>query len=226
MSRPPIQIVFLLAVMMFPSSVRGYAQSGQTPLGTDALSFRVRVYNDEGVPQVSLSVAQKIADAVLQRAGLQARWQDCTVGNPSRDSSGCDIHPTHIDLVLYLVARLEAHAPNVSQNALGYSIIPDNGEPATMAYVCYSRVKTLGSAFGAGELLGMAMAHEIGHLLFNSNSHSWRGLMRATWPRKDLETGHREEFTFTSEQARHLRAAVMVRMTPEEQIFAIHSSTK
>jgi hypothetical protein len=202
------------------------AQLGKTQLGTEILSFRVRVYNDEHVNEEVLSNGQKIADAVLQRAGLQAMWQDCTVGNPNRDSSGCDMHPPLIDLVLYLVAQLGPHAPNVDGRALGYSIIPDNGEPATMAYVCYSRVKTLGSAFGAGELLGLAMAHEIGHLLFNSNEHSWRGLMRAKWPRKDLEKGYWEEFTFTSEQARHLHAVVLVRMTWEERIIAMRSSNK
>ncbi len=36
-------------------------------------------------------------------------------------------------------------------------------------------------------ILGHAAAHEIGHLLLGSNSHSPQGLMRARWSRQDLQ---------------------------------------
>jgi hypothetical protein len=32
-----------------------------------------------------------------------------------------------------------------------------------------------------GQILGHAVAHEIGHLLMGTNSHSSRGLMRGNW---------------------------------------------
>ena len=217
MNRLLFLAVLLLGPITLLNSDRAYAQDGKTPLAADRLTFRVRVYNDEGVPQGDLSAALKIADTVLQRVDLQAIWQDCTVGNPNRDSLGCDMHPTQIDLVLYLVAQLEAHAPNVDNRALGYSLIPRNGERATMAYVCYARVRTVLSMFRAEELLGLAVAHEIGHLLLGKNKHSSSGLMRAPWRSKDLDAGDREQFTFTSEQVGRLRAAVLVRMTKGEQ---------
>src|ERR1700682_765215 len=37
-----------------------------------------------------------------------------------------------------------------------------------------------------GTLLGHAMAHELGHLLLGSNSHSVRGIMCAEWRTADL----------------------------------------
>jgi len=198
-------------------SDRVYAQDGKTPLTTESSMFRVRVYNDEGVAGADLSAALKIADTVLQRVGLQAIWQDCTVGNPNRNSSGCDMQTTRIDLVLYLVAQLEAHSPNVDRRALGYSLIPRNGERATMAYVSYARVRTVLSVFRVEELLGLAVAHEIGHLLLGTNKHSNSGLMRAPWRSKDLDSGDWEQFTFTSEQARRVRASVLVRGTQLQQ---------
>jgi hypothetical protein len=209
---PLFHAVLLLGAITLPLSGSVSAQAGKTQLATDRLAFRVRVYNDERVPEGDLSAALKIADSVLQRLDLQATWQDCIVGNPSRDSSGCDLHPARIDLALYLEARLEAHAPNVDKNGLGYSIIPDNGESATMAYVCFSRVKTLRSLFSWEELLGLAIAHELGHLLLGTNLHSNTGLMRANWPRKDLESRDWEKFEFTREQARQIRTAILVRM--------------
>ena len=217
MKRSLFRAVLLLGAITVPSIGRLCAHSAKAQLGTDRLLFRVRVYNDEGVPESDLSAALKIADAVLQRAGLQAIWQDCTVGSPSRDSSGCDIHTTSIDLTLYLVGHLEDHAPNLDSCALGYSLMPRGGERATMAYVSYARVRTVWSVFSTEELLGLAVAHEIGHLLLGTNSHSNDGLMRAPWPRKDLEAKHWEKFTFTSEQARQLREGIPPAAHPQQK---------
>jgi hypothetical protein len=217
MNRRLFRVVLLLGAITLPPGGRVYAQDGKTPLTTEHLSFRVRVYNDEDVPEGDLSAALKIANSVLQGVGLQAIWQDCTVGNPNRDSSGCDKQTTRIDLVLYLVAQLEAHAPNVDKRALGYSLIPRNGERPTLAYVSYTRVRTVWSMFSAEELLGLAVAHEIGHLLLGMNKHSNSGLMRAPWRNKDLDSGDWEQFMFSSEQARRLRAAILVRVTKGQQ---------
>jgi hypothetical protein len=220
-NRPVIRAVFLFAA--FTLSINGmlWAQAAKVAPGTKVVLFRVRVYNYESVPDGTLSVAQNVAGGVLQPVGLQAMWQDCTLDNPKWDSVGCNMHPVRIDLVLYLVARLEDHAPYAERSALGYSIIPDNGARATLAYVCYARVKKVLSAFSAGELLGLAIAHEIGHLLLGKNSHSNAGLMRPRWPSRDLEAKRWEEFTFTSKQVRRLRAAILARMTSEEPLPAI-----
>ena len=226
MTNPLFFAALLLGAITPPLSDRVFAQDGKPPLTTESSTFRVRVYNDEGVADADLSAALKIADTVLQRVGLQAIWQDCTVSNPNRDSKGCDAQTTRIDLVLYLVAQLEAHAPNVDRRALGYSLIPRNGERATMAYVSYARVKTVLSTFREEELLGLAVAHEIGHLLLGTNTHSNAGLMRAPWRSKDLDSGDWEEFTFTNEQARRLRAAIRVPKTSKEPASPIHISTK
>jgi hypothetical protein len=217
MNRPLFRAVLLLGAITFPRGDRVFAQDGKTPLTAERLIFRVRVYNDEGVPHGDLSAALNIAETVLQRVGLQAMWQDCTVGNPNRDSSGCDMQTTRIDLVLYLVARLETHAPNVDSRALGYSLIPRNGERATMAYVSYARVRAVLSVSRAEELLGLAVAHEIVHLLWGTNKHSNSGLMRAPWRSKDLDSGDWQQFMFTCEQVRCLRATVLVRMTKGPQ---------
>ena len=234
MPRPLYRVVLLLGAALLPSCARVYAQAGQTALRPELVVFRVRIYNDEGVPQGNLLTAQKVAEAVLERAGLEPLWQDCTVGNPNRDALGCDIHTGGNDLVLSLVAQLEAHAPNVSRSALGYSVIPDHGELATMAYVSYGRVRAVTSelatmayasygrvrtvvtsAADSQELLGLAMAHEIGHLLFGSRDHANQGIMLATWQLRDLENGGRE-LRFTQDQSRRLRAAVQDRLRFDE----------
>jgi len=50
-------------------------------------------------------------------------------------------------------------------------------------------------------ILGHAMAHELGHLLLGTNSHSPSGLMRAHWTREDLTNASKGNLRFSREQS-------------------------
>jgi hypothetical protein len=50
-------------------------------------------------------------------------------------------------------------------------------------------------------LLGSAMAHEIGHLLKGSNSHSPQGLMSAHWYANELRAAAMGSLDFTADDA-------------------------
>jgi hypothetical protein len=136
------------------------------------------------------------------------------VGGVARSDSPSCAAPLHSrDLVVYFVDRLEAHFSWVQRNALGYSIIPDTHELASMAYVSYPRIQHLSASTSAGpeDLLGLAVAHEIGHLLFGSNQHANQGIMRAPWRLRDLEAKAWDEFHISNEQGKRLRSAVEAR---------------
>jgi hypothetical protein len=190
-----------------------HAQSAKGQIG-------VRVYNDARVPDMRLRAAEEVAARVLRQAGIEAEWSDCTVigGQMRNDPPSCAVPLRFRDMVVYFVDRLEAHFPWVSQNALGYSIIPDTREFASMAYISYTRIQRLSDTTSAGaeDLLGLAIAHEIGHLLFGSNEHTNRGLMRATWRLRDLEAKAWDEFEFAPEQGKKLRAGVAARKKADE----------
>ena len=51
------------------------------------------------------------------------------------------------------------------------------------------------------DTLGHVMAHELGHLLLGSNSHSGMGIMRAHWQSEELRRLSRGGLWFTNEQA-------------------------
>jgi hypothetical protein len=180
----------------------------------------VRVYNDAHVPDGQVRAAEEVAARVLGQAGIAAEWSDCTVvGGVARTDSPSCAAPLHSrDLVVYFVDRLEAHFSWVDGNALGYSIIPDTHELASMAYVSYSRIQKLSASTSAGaeDLLGLAVAHEIGHLLFGTLDHANEGIMRAPWRLRDLKAKAWDEFQFTKEQGTKLRSAVEVRGHMEE----------
>jgi hypothetical protein len=230
----------LLVVLIVSSPGHTYSQTdrvGQAPTGKEppsqphALaklqSFRVRVHNDSRVPEERIRAAEKVAARVLQKAGIEAQWSDCTVvgGVARSDSALCAERLRSQDLVVYFVDRLEAHFSWADRPALGYSIIPHTHEVATTAFVSYTQIQQLSVYTSAGveDLLGLAVAHEIGHLLFGTNEHANYGLMRAQWRLRDLEAKAWSEFEFTKDQVKRLRAAILVRMTSEEQAYTHNS---
>src|SRR6266568_4227623 len=194
--------ILLMGAVLLCSIPVSVSQSGRGPEAMQNVSIGVHFYNDTRVPDAELLAAQKVAQRVLQRASVEVTWQDCTVSqSPSRVTPECEARLRRTDLVLYLVVRLEAHAPGVTKNALGFSIIPDKRDQAQMAYVCYPRVRALSysTSFTANELLGLAIAHEIGHLLLG---RCW------------------EEFLFTAEQAKRLQRGVVAKLESQKRGFA------
>src|SRR5439155_23282002 len=61
------------------------------------------------------------------------------------------------------------------------------------------------------ELLGRAMAHEIGHLLLGTNEHAATGLMRAAWSRAELRRDHTPDWQFLPGEVEQMRAAIAKR---------------
>jgi hypothetical protein len=60
--------------------------------------------------------------------------------------------------------------------------------------------------------LGLTMAHEMGHLLLQSATHSLAGIMKARWPPEDLRAAERGNLTFTSEESRSMRNGALRRI--------------
>jgi len=57
-------------------------------------------------------------------------------------------------------------------------------------------------------MLSVALVHEIGHLLLDSDDHTPSGIMRAEWDREDLNGILRGQSHFTSGQVRRMKANI------------------
>jgi hypothetical protein len=56
------------------------------------------------------------------------------------------------------------------------------------------------------DLMGIVIAHELGHLLLPDGMHGQTGLMRAVLPLEDLRSPGFEPFAFTETQAHDIRS--------------------
>jgi hypothetical protein len=74
------------------------------------------------------------------------------------------------------------------------------------------RAKSDDAEFEVPIILGCAIAHEVGHLLLGSNSHSGSGIMQRRWERKEMRHAMTGTLLFTPEQAKLIQAETQARM--------------
>ena len=70
-----------------------------------------------------------------------------------------------------------------------------------------------GAGVEAHRVLALAIAHEIGHVLINSNTHASSGLMRADWARHQLRAKDAAAWHFLDTDAEKVRAAALERLS-------------
>ena len=71
------------------------------------------------------------------------------------------------------------------------------------------------------DMLAQVIAHEIGHLMLGSNSHSPSGIMMGKWKLQDLGTISRGGIGFTPEQREHIQTEVRKRQASKEQSSSV-----
>src|SRR5687767_4564964 len=161
----------------------------------------IRVYDSAGVTPRDRTAALKTAGTILSRADLEATWVVCTPSRDGKSQPGCDAAPASHELVVRLTYSSYAGEDGNSR-AFGYSLIDATTSTGTLSTVFVDRVDWLASTGKAvrADVLGRAIAHEIGHQILGSNANSPRGLMRETWTSEELTRNRPEDWQFSREQ--------------------------
>jgi hypothetical protein len=117
--------------------------------------------------------------------------------------------------------RMPSHNRAIRQPDPGHRCPAEKGTAAA-AGVFYDRVEKLarGDAASTAMILGHAMAHELGHLLLGTNSHSRHGLMKAQWNRRDLQLASAGDLDFMAHQALSLRDETVRRSRQQNRLPA------
>ena len=122
-----------------------------------------------------------------------------------------------------LVVRVIAAPPVSEPDSLGLSYVDLERRSGTLATVFADRVAALSGLCSRdrGEILGRAMAHEIGHLLLGTARHADRGLMRGRWTAIELLNNHPLDWGLSREEGALMRRALALRQRRPEQPAAI-----
>jgi hypothetical protein len=169
----------------------------------------VRVYDaGDGTPSMRAD-AIRIAAAIVEQAGIAADWHDCTDESMRPE---CQDARRSLNFIVRFMPRfvpagqgsriaLEAKTTSgAQQSELGFAIIDPSTLVGAMATIYHDRVLAVARRAGVerSELLGRALAHEVGHLLLQATGHSPSGLMRAVWTDEELTQNRADDWLFTT----------------------------
>jgi hypothetical protein len=176
------------------------------------LRITMRVVNNAKVPDWLLRKAEKDAEYILGRAGVEAAWLHC----PPRSVLDGPLNPCHRSFAPteFWLRVVPQKPPGLGDETLGFAIHEAvRGIGGGYAYVSYPMVEALSNSVqaSASQVMGVAIAHEIGHLLLGA-AHSPTGIMCARWRRAHFGMMSIGRLLFTPEQAIQIRAGVMQRV--------------
>jgi hypothetical protein len=177
----------------------------------EATDIVVRVFNNYGVPPDDLRDAQTYAAAALSGAGVNVTWINCWHGAlEAADAPARCREDVGGDLVLRLQRAATANGDRYV--SLGFALVMPEGTPfLATVYADLAEGVAMRAGVAAQPVLGRAIAHELGHLLLNTNSHPDDGLMRGTWSQQELRRNVSRDWEFQEQEAASLRAAVAQR---------------
>jgi hypothetical protein len=189
-------------------------------LGTAAESGEVvvdiRVYDRANVPAPVLRDALEECSSILAAAGVRARWQ---TGDPDAEeahtldfTSNANRPAGTVDERRYVAVRFARGIPDEAwPGVLGFAL--PGARYGAHANVFLDRVLVQAGTERQrpATMLAHVLAHEIGHVLLDSNEHTLAGLMRSVWGRDEylFMSGHR--LRFLSKQADALRSRASLR---------------
>ncbi len=165
-----------------------------------AISLVVRIYDAYGIPEDELAAARAVVERTLKDADVAVTWAQCPC--PARVGAA------------ELVMRIATSSPASSSGSLGFSYVDIDRKAGTVATVFADRIRTLAAGAGVSEadLLGRAMAHEVGHLLLGTRDHNRDGLMRGEWTTIELARNRPWEWALSRKDGAKMRQAIVRRM--------------
>ena len=182
----------LAGAFVSPEKVQGQSEVA------NSLALTVEVDNWANVSAATLQKGQAVAAQILAEAGIMLRWVDCPCEKPRPDAT---------TLSLRIIPKLFGSTSSTFRSDhLGFAAATEEG--GVLATVFYDRIQSVGKGGDLSNLLGLATAHELGHLLLGSKAHTDEGIMRPRWTGKLLRESHPRHFRFTLEQSQAIRGRV------------------
>jgi hypothetical protein len=182
-----------------------FAGFSQTPAEAPRMAdITISVYDYANVSTKLLAAAEEDARTIFRQAGVQTVWATCLPKPEKVQSGDCyTVDATH--LMMKILPRAISAQARDRNDVLGTALVDEKGV-GYYAYVFYDSVRRVAEERKLGHaLLGDVLAHEIGHLLLGSNSHSVSGIMSAHWHGEELRRISEAAMLFTSSQSRTLR---------------------
>ena len=157
----------------------------------------VLVNDSASVDPSVLRQAEREAARLFEAAGIEIQWVNCAETDECRHILGPK------EFVLHIVPMGNTRSDFV----FGEAFLGEDGR-GQYSDVFFDRLRQTEGDVDLALLLGAVSAHELGHLLLGSNSHSRIGIMEPRWKTDSLRRIGMGMLRFTPEQARSMKTRI------------------
>jgi hypothetical protein len=196
------------------SGARAFLQSGPlvVPMTGAEPTITVVVNNFAEIPPGILDRAQVEAGRTYRRMGVRTIWLGSSQSDggtargamaPATDSG--------FAMTLNVQPRLAGSSGHGSRSVMA-AAPRSQGDREGSIYVFYDRVTEVAAMHRADTalLMGMVIAHEMGHHLLHHADHSAEGLMRGVWDADAIRQGALGLLWFSTSEAREIRKTLSI----------------
>jgi hypothetical protein len=167
---------------------------------SSAQTLVIGLYDYSGLSAKETLHLTETADLAFGHSGIHVVWRHCrgTLAAASATTCKGEIQVNEIAM------RLQPAGPRSSDAGtlhMGRSIVTAEGGYYASVFVPAVRAQAAGFGMAFDLLMGYAVAHEAGHCLLGPG-HSYAGLMRGAWSRKDASEMSRLSLHLTKQEAR------------------------
>ncbi len=180
---------------------------------TDQNRVTVRIWDLTRIENKTIDRAKGAVERVLEPTGVRILWLHCSVGG-SRENSACSAPtgPNDISLLIYRRTKADMRIKRHSKGGFSQLLTPEGGKGTIHIFV--DRVMEVSRTYNLSSelVLGITMAHEIGHLLLPHEPHALVGVMRAQLNANDWRLAAQDRLGFTGGQNHIILAGVQARI--------------
>lgn len=218
---PSRHVLSITAALLLPLAFTGALLLPLPALAAETLwsEITVRVYEGTGAVPDERNAALKIAGSIISSASVEVVWRACSGSStpgPSPDSRRIDPCRAPLsagELSLRIVRSGEAIDDDHRALPLGEALIDSRARTGVLATVYADRVDWMAKRTGVPphELLGRAIAHELGHLLMATSAHATHGLMRPVWSQSEVRRQRTSDWSFKPREIAAIRVRARTR---------------
>ena len=139
------------------------------PAHAAAQALLIQVDNDARIPAADLAEMEDEVARSFLRIGVPVIWEHGTVALD--DSRGLRVH-------LRLLSRINAER-KIAKERIGHAVLGQTNRPVRLVYIFRHRIVEASFKYSHEytRILGLVVAHELGHVLLPAGSHSDSGVM-------------------------------------------------
>ena len=166
--------------------------------GSQLPAVRIVLHNSTTSPDSVLTEARAFSVSVFEAAGVDLQIDDEAPRVCPAVASG----PFCVQVLIRPRNRISQPGP---KRTMGMALAADANRAVLSVYL--DAVTDVARRYGlpVGKVLGIALAHELGHVLLPPPSHSAEGIMQAAWEGDDLRKAAVSALAFNGDQAGLIR---------------------